>query len=360
VAKLETLEVHLPDEIPEGLWGGSLDMPHAGDTADEFSLPLIGWIVGREAPAVAAEIVHEGEVLRVAPLDAPRPDIALHYTKVPEASHAGWRATIDTLALPEEFQLEIRAVLENGHRAPVASLRGRRETPQSHETPAESAPQAPEIPTLQYELRDLIVEAAEACLDREVGEKLIGPKRGSAADSYADAELTARIRVLDRIELEGKAVLDVGSALGEVSRAARERGAALVDGFEPDPDKVSLARLAVAYHQVGRVSFYQGDLLDQEASNMDHYDVVLALSAPERVTPALDRVGALTDGILVAAVPGGENGEGFEAFKERFPVHEVLGEAPGGSSFIAFAKTGQALADQLRHPAGDAAGARAR
>ena len=358
VAKLETVEVQLPEAIPEGLWGGSLDRPHVGDTADDFNLPLIGWIVGRDAPAVAAEIVHRDEVLRIAPLEAPRPDIALHYDKVPEATHSGWRATIDTLALPEEFELEIRAVLENGRRVPLVSVRGRREASAGATATAETAAEAPEAPTLQYDLRDLIVEAAEAELDRATGCRLIGSSRGAPADNHADVALAARIHVLDRLDVEGKTVLVLNSGLGELSRAARERGAALVDGFEPDPDRVSLARLAAAYHQAERVFFYLHDPRD-ERSYFDRYDVVLALSGLDGVLPALDRVAASTEGVFVAEL-GSRADDGVAPLKQRFPAEVELGEAPDGSSFVAFAKTSDAIAAYVRDTAADAAGAGSR
>jgi hypothetical protein len=45
---------------------------------------------------------------------------------------------------------------------------------------------------------------------------------------------TDRRWFLDRLDFEGKRVLDLGSNLGEISRAARARGARLVNGFEYD------------------------------------------------------------------------------------------------------------------------------
>src|SRR3712207_1719470 len=71
--------------------------------------------------------------------------------------------------------------------------------------------------------------------------------------------LTAQSKFLDQIDFEGKKVLDLGSNLGEVSRAARLRGAYLVDGFEYDKYFLQTAQLINAYNDVTRVSFYQRD-----------------------------------------------------------------------------------------------------
>ena len=66
---------------------------------------------------------------------------------------------------------------------------------------------------------------------------------------------TARGELLDSIDFEGKAVLDLGANLGELSRAARERGASLVDGFEYDPFFVEIAQ-AVAAHNGATSSLF--------------------------------------------------------------------------------------------------------
>ena len=70
-------------------------------------------------------------------------------------------------------------------------------------------------------------------------------------------------------------MLDLGSNLGELGRAARERGARVVDGFELDPVFCKLAQLINVSRDVTRVSFYRRDIGDRSAYT-EPYDIVLA------------------------------------------------------------------------------------
>src|SRR5262245_29035879 len=71
---------------------------------------------------------------------------------------------------------------------------------------------------------------------------------------------TDRSEILDHIRFRGQRVLDLGSNLGEVSRAARARGATLVDGFEYDPFFLKLSQVISAHEGTTRVSFYRRDI----------------------------------------------------------------------------------------------------
>jgi predicted RNA methylase len=176
----------------------------------------------------------------------------------------------------------------------------------------------------------------------------------------ADPVSAARIAVLDRISLEGKKVLVLAAGLGDVSRAARERGAALVDGLERDPDLVTLARLLNAYHRVTRVSFYHHDV-SLPATYSEHYDVVLAFSAIPMVDPELGRIAEITDGALVTDAPplgsSDESRDLLDSIQKRFPFHEALDVHAQASrltdqrTFLLWAKSEAALRDALRGPA---------
>ena len=66
-----------------------------------------------------------------------------------------------------------------------------------------------------------------------------------------------RGRVLDALDLRDRTVLDLGSNLGEISREARARGAALVDGFEIDSYFNEIAQLVNVLTGTTGVSFYR-------------------------------------------------------------------------------------------------------
>ena len=91
---------------------------------------------------------------------------------------------------------------------------------------------------VKKELKDLILNSlsadyvSESCKDSIQTENHY--QSVTLENIQTAAARTDRSKFLDQIDLEGKKVLDLGSNLGEVSRAARTHGAYLVDGFEYD------------------------------------------------------------------------------------------------------------------------------
>jgi hypothetical protein len=131
--------------------------------------------------------------------------------------------------------------------------------------------------------------------------------------------------LLDGIVLAGKTVLELGAGVGERARAARARGAALVDGFEPDAQLVALARLLTAYHHTSRVFFHQqGDVLQQAGGQ--EYDLVLALSGFDRVRDRLAAIASITRGVLVTELPADDpdRAAALESIRASFPFYELL------------------------------------
>jgi Sulfotransferase family len=106
------------------LLGAELNMPAAGDRIDTYALEVRGWAVGRADEVTAVELIAEGSALRSAPLNVKRPQQAARFG-VGDA--IGFRARLNVLELPTEFELEAAAVTGAGARLPVAAVRGRRE-----------------------------------------------------------------------------------------------------------------------------------------------------------------------------------------------------------------------------------------
>ena len=100
-----------------------------------------------------------------------------------------------------------------------------------------------------------------------------------------------RGRFLDMLDLRGRTVLDLGSNLGQISREARARGAALVDGFEIDPYFNEVAQLVNVLTGTTGVSFYERDMADP-ATYDEPYDVVLAFSAFRFIAGCLEQLAA--------------------------------------------------------------------
>jgi len=114
-------------EQPDTLAGSGLDAPAPGEQLATYALELRGWAIGEAEPAVEAEVMHDGQALRRVPLDVSRPRLAATHPKANGRTEIGFATAQSALALPPGFELEIRAVLESGGRAPMALLRGTRE-----------------------------------------------------------------------------------------------------------------------------------------------------------------------------------------------------------------------------------------
>ncbi|MBA3421574.1 MAG: glycosyltransferase family 4 protein [Thermoleophilaceae bacterium] len=167
--------------------------------------------------------------------------------------------------------------------------------------------QAKPWPTVRGELRALIRAAGRA--ERHVAD-------AGALDSLlgygfrADPALADRIACLERVYFTGATVLEVGSRLGEVSRAVRALGAEIVDGVQFEQGLVTLAGLINAYRHTSRVSFHAD--LAELAARGERYDVA-----------------------IVSATVGAEEASKAAELAERAVILELPGEQAQGSALAA-------------------------
>jgi SAM-dependent methyltransferase len=137
-----------------------------------------------------------------------------------------------------------------------------------------------------------------------------------------------RGRFLDVLDLRDRTVLDLGSNLGEISRAARARGAALVDGLEIDPYFNEVAQLVNVLTGTSRVSFYERDMADPSTYS-EPYDVVLAFSAFRFIADRIASLAGVT-GVLVVEtheLKGNFDERYLDPLREYFPAYRMLGES---------------------------------
>jgi 2-polyprenyl-3-methyl-5-hydroxy-6-metoxy-1,4-benzoquinol methylase len=219
-------------------------------------------------------------------------------------------------------------------------------------------------PTIVPELRDIVLGAlglpymSESCKD--------GVKTGNHYQSVTLGGRTTegfrsqRTELFDAIAFHGKEVLDLGSNLGELSRAARNRGARLVDGYEFDPFFIEVACAINAANRTTRVSFFERDITDPSAYE-DQFDIVLAFSVWHYVGPIVDVLAQITRELLVVETHRlEENLEAhyLEPVRAYFPAYRILGASEwsiGGTehdrrAVIAFAKSEDALRSGLVAP----------
>jgi SAM-dependent methyltransferase len=151
------------------------------------------------------------------------------------------------------------------------------------------------------------------------------------------------------VDFRGARVLDLGSNLGEISRGARERGAVLVDGYEYDSYFVELAGAINVLRDATRTSFFRRDITKPEIYR-ERFDIVIAFSVFVYIRDLLDRIAAITDGVLLLEthrLDGNLESTYLEPIGRHFASHRILGQTEWAASqesvderaVIAFAKS---------------------
>jgi O-antigen biosynthesis protein len=119
---VEIVDVVKTELDAEQLQGRNIEAPKTGSRIDGDTLLVVGWALGRSSPALTVEIVHDGTVMRSAPIDVQRPDITAAFPEVPGAEQSGFRTTV---AIPDtgESELFVQAVLRDESRVPLGVIR---------------------------------------------------------------------------------------------------------------------------------------------------------------------------------------------------------------------------------------------
>ena len=223
-----------------------------------------------------------------------------------------------------------------------------------------------DTPSIKGQLKNVIVKALRVNYDSQIGKRGNRYQTVILGDVEVHGQRTDRSEILDQISFEGKKVLDLGCNFGQISRAARSRGAYLVDGYEIDPFFLEIAHAVSAYEEDTRVSFYQRDIANP-LSYVEHYDIVLALSVWAFLSPSLDKVAEITEQLLIVETHElGQNppradhcpgaplspsslSEYLSQASRWFPYYRVLGRTDGQRrAVIAFAKDETSLAAGLK------------
>jgi len=123
-ALVEIAEVSVENPLPVELHGGFLDEPRAGAVVDAKAVDMLGWAIGTDRRAVAAEFAIGERVFWRAPIRAERPDLSEAFPDRPEAGRAGFKASLNLLGTPPEFELGVSIVLKSQRRVRLATIRG--------------------------------------------------------------------------------------------------------------------------------------------------------------------------------------------------------------------------------------------
>jgi hypothetical protein len=219
-----------------------------------------------------------------------------------------------------------------------------------------------QIPTVKPALKKVILDAIGLRYTSHSSKESIETGNHYQSLTLGDEQTagfrSGREKFLDQIDFRAKRVLDLGANLGEMSRAARARGATLVDGYEYDTFFVELANAVNAYNGTTRVSFYERDITNPVVYG-ERYDIVLAFSVYVYLREVFDAVRDITDGVLILEthrLDGNLESTYLNPIGKLFPHHAILGTSDWGSGFdtaveravIAFAKTDEALHSHVR------------
>jgi hypothetical protein len=110
----------------EHLFGCSVDQPKSGSGHDTFCIDLAGWVLGRTSTIKSVEVVSEGRVVQTANVGLARPDVAHGFPASRAAGNCGFRALVNLVGLPRNFELMLIEVDQEGHRGPFGSILGNR------------------------------------------------------------------------------------------------------------------------------------------------------------------------------------------------------------------------------------------
>jgi glycosyltransferase involved in cell wall biosynthesis len=125
MANIEVVDVSLTEMVSARLRGRYLRAV-PGTLRTAHTMEITGWVLGRECPVVAAELVNKCNVCRRAPVNIHSPDAAAIYPGVTEAAYSGFNLNISVLGLTPEIEFLVQAVLKDQSRVPIGVIRARR------------------------------------------------------------------------------------------------------------------------------------------------------------------------------------------------------------------------------------------
>ncbi|HZO58290.1 MAG TPA: sulfotransferase [Solirubrobacterales bacterium] len=130
MALWEVVDLIEPQESEEHLRTWFIEVPRRSPEdvlarGDRFTIDIKGWVVGRHARATAVELVYHGQLVHTTPVRGERPDLTPAFPDLDPHLDMHFHAMLGIVGLRPEFEVQIRAVLENGMRVPMGDMRVR-------------------------------------------------------------------------------------------------------------------------------------------------------------------------------------------------------------------------------------------
>ncbi|RQH40797.1 hypothetical protein D5R40_16340 [Okeania hirsuta] len=123
--QVEISSIKLLKPVSNLLHGYCLDKPKKGQKIKQNWIKLGGWVVGKNSPAIAVEIISNGQVIKTVSINQKRfrPDVAKVYPQVSYAKTSGFATDIDVISLPKISELTLQAILKDKSIVPLCSIK---------------------------------------------------------------------------------------------------------------------------------------------------------------------------------------------------------------------------------------------
>jgi len=114
---------------PELLWGFNIDSPYNLYKTNKYEVLIAGWILGKKDRVVSIEVISNGNLIQVIPVNYPRPDVAQIYTEASHADTSGFVAQVGVTELPTEVELLIQSVFLDETRLLIGQVKFQKKLP---------------------------------------------------------------------------------------------------------------------------------------------------------------------------------------------------------------------------------------
>jgi hypothetical protein len=122
LVRVTGVTLHAPDGVT-----AAIDRPVAGTRESVHALRIAGSVLGQTIPAATVEVLHQGRVVATAAVSRTRDDLARRFPEIPHAATSGFLFSVGTVGFPASFQIELRVILEDKSRVPIATIDGDRD-----------------------------------------------------------------------------------------------------------------------------------------------------------------------------------------------------------------------------------------
>jgi sulfotransferase family protein len=124
VTAIQMTSIEYRPAAAEWLSGCAIDLPRVGEAIDGHVLEVAGWAVGRHTSVATIEILHDTHWLTGTPVQLVRPDVTAYLELADQTLRSGFHLAMNTIGLPQAFELAVWAYLDEGPPVEFARVRG--------------------------------------------------------------------------------------------------------------------------------------------------------------------------------------------------------------------------------------------